>query len=147
LTNAQAHCLIDKLRHFHPLDKDEVVRALKLSFVSYKTNALQVSKKKVDILQWHYDLHEHLEADEDEDRMERNCRYCNFSSSSSSCKCAERLRMWWGAACLVVLVQPSSAAAERVFSLLKNFWSAQQTRSLSDTIKASLFLAYNKREL
>ena len=36
---------------------------------------------------------------------------------------------------------------ERVFSLLKNFWSAQQTCALSDAIKASLFLAYNKREL
>jgi hypothetical protein len=45
--------LIDKLRHSHPLDRDEVVHILKLSFISYKTNALQVTKKKVDVLQWH----------------------------------------------------------------------------------------------
>jgi hypothetical protein len=45
--------LIDKLRHSHSLDRDEVVHVLKLSFISYKTNALQVTKKKVDVLQWH----------------------------------------------------------------------------------------------
>jgi hypothetical protein len=82
---------------------------------------------------------------EDTDRMEKNCRY--YCKSTHRCKCAERLGMWWEAVRLVVLVQPSSAAAERVFSLLKNFWTVQQTRSLSDTIRASLFLAYNKREL
>jgi hypothetical protein len=33
-------------------------------------------------------------------------------------------------------------------SVLKNFWSVQQTRSLPDTaVRASLFLAHNKREL
>jgi hypothetical protein len=101
---------------------------------------------KVDVLQWHYDLHDHLEADQEEDRMENSCRYYKLTLGDSH-KCTERLGMWWEAACLVVLVQPSSAAAERVFSLLKNFWSVQQTCSLSDTIRASLFLAYNKREL
>jgi hypothetical protein len=45
LINAQAHCLIDKLRHFHRLDPDELVHALKLSFLSHKINALQVIKK------------------------------------------------------------------------------------------------------
>jgi hypothetical protein len=73
LTNAEAHCLIDKIRHFH---QDELIRALKLGFISYKTYALQVAKQIFHVLQWHYDLHEHLEADEDEDRIERNHRYC-----------------------------------------------------------------------
>jgi hypothetical protein len=147
LTNAEGHHLIDMLRNFHPLNNDELIRALKLTFLSYKTNALQVTKTKVHVLQRHYDLHQHLEADEDEDRMERNCRYCKSAFSKSDCKCADRMKMWWEAASLVVLVQPSSAAAERVFSLLKNFWSVQQTSSLSDAIRASLFLAYNKRDL
>jgi hypothetical protein len=95
----------------------------------------------------YYDLHENIEADEDEDRIKKTCRYCESARSLNDCKCAERLRVWWEAVRLVVLVQPSSAAAERVFSLLKNFWSIQQNRALSDTIRASLFLAYNKREL
>ncbi len=147
-TNAQAHRHIDKLCHFHPLDQDELICALRLSFVSYKTNALQVAKEKINILQWHYDLHEHLEADEDEDRMEKNCRYCKSTLIHADCKCAKQLGMWWTAARLVVLVQPSSAAApEGVFSLLKNFWTVQQTCSLSDSIRTSLFLSYNKREL
>jgi hypothetical protein len=143
LTNAQAGNLIDKLRHFHPLNSDEVIDTLKLSFIAYKTYASRVTRKKVDVLQWHYDLYEHLEADE----MVDTCRYCKSNFSPSACKCAERLRTWWEVASLVVLVQPSSAAAERVFSLLKNFWSVQQTHSLSDAIRASLYLAYNKREL
>jgi hypothetical protein len=67
----------------------------KLSFVSCKTNALQVMKRNVDVLQWHHDLHEHLEADGDEDRMERNCRCCKSAFSPSACKCAEILREWW----------------------------------------------------
>jgi hypothetical protein len=75
----------------------------------------QEVRAKVDILKWHYILHEHLEADEDEDRMKRNCRYCESTLSLRDCKCAERLGMWWEAAPLVVLVQPSSAAVERVF--------------------------------
>ncbi len=48
LTSAPAHCLVvDKLHHFHPLDQD----ALKLSFVSSKTNTLQATKKVVDLSQ------------------------------------------------------------------------------------------------
>jgi len=54
---------------------------------------------------------------------------------------------WWLAASKLLLIQPSSAAAERVFSLLKNSFSAQQTRSYTDYIKASLYLQYNKRAL
>jgi hypothetical protein len=118
---AEAHCLIDKLPCFHPLNQDKLIHALKLSFISYKTNALEVTQKKVHVLQWHYDLHQHIVVAVDEDRMERNCRYCKSAYSPSDCKCAEQFRMWWEAACLVVLVQPSSAAAEQVFLLLKSF--------------------------
>jgi hypothetical protein len=52
LTSAPAHCLVvDKLHHFHPLDQAELVHALKLSFVSSKTNTLQATKKEVDVSQ------------------------------------------------------------------------------------------------
>ena len=40
----------------------------------------------------------------------------------------------------VLLVQPSSASAERAFSLLKNSFSEQQQSSLEDYIEASLML-------
>jgi hypothetical protein len=52
----------------------------------------------------------------------------------------------WYAFAMVVLVQPSSTAAERDFSLLKHVWSDQQTLTLSDMITLSLCsLNYNKQ--
>ena len=45
---------------------------------------------------------------------------------------------------LVLLVQPSSAAAERVFSLLQNSFSQRQSSSLEDYIETSLMLQYNR---
>lgn len=53
----------------------------------------------------------------------------------------------WAAALLkVLLVQPSSAAAERVFSILKQSFGDQQYRSLQDYIETSLMLQYNNRQ-
>ena len=52
----------------------------------------------------------------------------------------------WAAACKrALLVQPSSAAVERVFSLLNNSFSKQQEHSMEDYIEASLMLQYNDR--
>ena len=48
------------------------------------------------------------------------------------------LCFWSTAFKLVLLVQPSSAAAERVFSLLR------QSSSLEDYIETSLMLQYNR---
>ena len=45
----------------------------------------------------------------------------------------------------VVLVQPSSAAAERVFSILQLSFGPQQDRSLQDYVQSSIMLQYNKR--
>ena len=42
---------------------------------------------------------------------------------------------------------PNSAAAERVFSLLKNMYGDQQMTALADMIQAALMLKYNKRPL
>jgi hypothetical protein len=63
------------------------------------------------------------------------------------CKCVRALKAWYRAVKLLVLLQPSSAAAERVFSVLKRFWDDQQVTSLSDAIKASIFLEVNMRHL
>ena len=43
---------------------------------------------------------------------------------------------------LELLVQPSSAAAERVFSILQRF-TAQQQSSLEDYLELSVMLQYN----
>ena len=53
---------------------------------------------------------------------------------------------WSSAALKVLLVQPSSAAAERVFSLLSDSFSDRQ-QNLEDYVEASLMLQYNKRSL
>ena len=47
--------------------------------------------------------------------------------------------------CIVFSMTPSSAACERVFSLLKNMFGDLQHSSLADYIQASLMLKYNKR--
>ena len=51
---------------------------------------------------------------------------------SSTCKC-------------VLLVQPSSAAAERVSSILSNSFTDRQEHSLKDYIETSVMLQYNCR--
>ena len=45
----------------------------------------------------------------------------------------------------ILLVQPSSAAAERVFSLLQNSFCERQQNSLQDYIEVSLMLQFNSR--
>ena len=60
-------------------------------------------------------------------------------------KHAEELPKWSNAACKVALVQPSSAAAERVFSLLKSSYGQQQELTLQDHIECSLMLQYNRK--
>ena len=52
----------------------------------------------------------------------------------------------WAKVCrLMLLVQPSSAASERVFSILSNSFSSQQESSLEDYIQLSVMLQYNNR--
>ena len=57
---------------------------------------------------------------------------------------ADALPNWSEAANKILLLQPSSAAAERVFSLLKNSFGEQQDNSLQDYIECSLMIQYNK---
>lgn len=52
----------------------------------------------------------------------------------------------WASACnQILLLQPSSAASERVFSLLQNSSNNRQERALEDYIKTSLILQYNNK--
>ena len=55
------------------------------------------------------------------------------------------LPCWAAALRKVLLVQPSSAASERVFSLVKSSFNPQQQSSLQDYIETSLMLQYNVR--
>ena len=52
---------------------------------------------------------------------------------------------WAKAFKLILLVQPSSVAAERVFSLLQNSFSHQQQSSLENYISVSVMLQYNRK--
>ena len=50
----------------------------------------------------------------------------------------------WSSICKsVLLVQPSSATAERVFSILTNSFTDRQEHSLKDYIETSVMLQYN----
>ena len=55
------------------------------------------------------------------------------------------LPCWSAAAKLLALVQPSSAAPERVFSLLKVAYSDLQGSYPEDYLEAAVMLAYNYR--
>ena len=46
----------------------------------------------------------------------------------------------------IILIPVSSAAAERVFSMLKAAFSEQQDAALADYLQASLMLRYNRRK-
>ena len=63
--------------------------------------------------------------------------------------CADKSRFptWALAARIVFAFTPSAAASERVFSLLKNMFGADQKACLADYIQAALMRAYNKRKV
>lgn len=56
------------------------------------------------------------------------------------------LPKWSAAAKKILLVQPSSASAERVFSLLKGAFNRQQDAALEETVEASVMLRYNRNK-
>ena len=57
-----------------------------------------------------------------------------------------QLPHWSSAAKRLSVVQPSSAAAERVFSLLSALFDDQQTAALEDYLEAAVMLAHNHRD-
>ena len=56
---------------------------------------------------------------------------------------AAALPNWSAAVKKILLVQPSSASAERVFSLLQNAFSKQQEAALEETVETLVMLRYN----
>ncbi len=48
---------------------------------------------------------------------------------------------------IVFAIPPTSAASERVFSLLEAMFGKDQDASLSDLIQGALMLRYNKRQV
>ena len=53
--------------------------------------------------------------------------------------------VWWRDHKFITLIQPSSAAAERVFSLLANSFNNNQESALKDYIQTSVMIQYNHR--
>ena len=56
-------------------------------------------------------------------------------------------RRWALAMRIVGSFTPNSAAAERVFSLLKSMFGDEQMWALADMIQAALMLKYNQRNV
>ena len=54
---------------------------------------------------------------------------------------------WRKAAKIIFAIPPTSAASERVFSLLEAMFGKDRERALSDLIQAALMLRYNKRSV
>ena len=66
--------------------------------------------------------------------------------SKSWWKRNEKVLPNWSSTCKsVLLVQPLSAAAERVFSILYNSFTDRQEHSLKDYIETFVMLQYNSR--
>ena len=108
-----ASLLIKGLRAYKPLDDDDNILMLLETFDRFKHRASNVSNvsSEVNVLQWHYDFCHADELDEN-----------------------DNLKTWYYACELVALVQPSSGASKKAFSLLKQLWGDQQTSSFSDAI-------------
>ena len=53
--------------------------------------------------------------------------------------------VWGKAARIIFAMAPSSAASERVFSLVKTMFGKDQITSMADFIQGSLMLRYNGR--
>ena len=56
----------------------------------------------------------------------------------------QTLPFWSATVTRLLLIQPSSAAAERVFSLLSSAFHSQQDSALQDYVEASVMLRYNR---
>ena len=58
----------------------------------------------------------------------------------------DQLPHWTSAVKKVLLLQPSSAAAERVFSILNSSFNDQQEHALVDYLQASVMTQYNNNK-
>ena len=109
------HTSVESLRAFPFLDSDEIINGPKAKLPDYLAAA-----EDVNVLN-------------EEQKVEWWHRQ------------EERLPRWATVVKQVTLIQPSSAAAERVFSILKASFNEQQDCALVDYIQASVMAQYNKR--
>ena len=58
-----------------------------------------------------------------------------------------KMPAWRKAARIVFAIPPTSAASERVFSLLEAMFGKDHDAALSDLIQAALMLRYNERRV
>ena len=161
MTQIQANTLIDRMSCYPILmagDEDNtLIDQLKEGFMLYRKRAVFVGVnfdndchgKVIDeaILSWHYKHYLlHCDDDQSKDNNKNKCGFCG-TTKMKRCNCQKYCKAWFDAACYVALVMPSSGAAERVFSLLKNLFTKQQIHTLSDVVTHSLFIASNKRSI
>ena len=139
LSDQDAFVLIEKLGNYPTLrvvGDGSIIAQLKRTWKAYKEEAIRVEtdfgkdfkieKDRRGITTWHYRWFLRLGLVTDE-----------VLSSS---------KVWWEACELCALVVPTSGAVERVFSFLNRLFTDEQTRTLSDALKLSLYLAYNHRD-
>jgi hypothetical protein len=140
----QGRNLTDNVKYYTCLNKSDIRDGHKSSFKFMKEAADRVTATEVDVIQWRYKMGELMKKKAERDAYLYRCWEC--LQGIQVCNCGlEHFGLWWEACELATLVQPSSAAAERVFSMLNNMWADQQTSALSDIIKLSLYLRLNKR--
>ena len=144
-------CVKPGIDYFHAqLGDDGVMRAFKAArlFSPHRVNEMQPSAGDIDILR----AFPFLDSEVNNLQVELPT-YLSLSADASAAIDTpkwwkdhhEELPHWSSAIQKVLLVQPSSAAAERVFSLLKNAFGEQQQSTLHDLVTATLLIQYNKR--
>ena len=107
--------LVESLRAFPFLDSDAIIDGLKAELPAYMAAA------------------EDVVIPTEEKKVEWWCGH------------EEQLPRWASVVKQVLLVQPSSATAERVFSILRASFNEQQNCALVDYLQASVMSQYNKR--
>ena len=109
------NALVKSLRAFPFLDSDAIIDGLKAEFPAYMAAP------------------EDVVISTEEKKVEWWCGH------------EDQLPHWASAVKQVLLVQPSSGTAQRVFSILKASFNEQQNCALVDYLQACVMLQYNKR--
>ena len=106
-----------------------MIEGLKAEWAAdYKEKFIGVDRS-VDVLTWHYDHRNDIGA------VGRAKKAASLLEQKES--------WWWDVAALLVLVQPTSASAERLFSLLNAYFGQRRSGCLADVIRATLMLVQN----
>jgi hypothetical protein len=143
MSRSEAFTLFDKLLVYPQLN-DDMIKSLKFGFFVYKKLARldeNLTETPENVVLWHLTTWKNPTYIR---KTDQPCRLCDCPPSES-CRCIFRLKRYYKVAKLLVLIQPSSAGAERVFSLMNNLIGDQQSTILGDIMQLTLFYRYNKR--